>query len=206
VRTGLYGGSFDPIHRGHVAAAQEVLARRALDRVVLVPAGRPPHKPEGCVAAFEDRLAMARLAAAPVHGLEVFDGEGRREGPSYFVDTLREWLQNRPGDHVELLVGADMLADLPHWKEAGEIVRFAFVVGFARPGGDPHEALQAFERAFGPGHAALVEIPLVEASSTDIRRRLRDGRGVGGLLPPAVLAYVRERGLYSGLTPGPGRR
>ena len=157
------------------------------------------------MAPFADRVAMTRLAAAPVHGLEVYDGEGRREGPSYFVDTLREWLQKRPGHHIELLVGADMLADLPRWKEAGEIVKNAFVVGFARPGGDPREALAVFERAFGPGHAVVVEIPLVAASSTDIRRRLREGRPVDGLLPPAVLAYVRERGLYSGLTPGSGR-
>jgi len=202
VRTGLYGGSFDPIHRGHLAAAEEVLHRRALDRLILVPAARPPHKPEGCVASFEDRVAMARLAAAPVHGLEVWDGEGRRSGPSYFVDTIRAWRAEHPDDELEMLVGADMLADLPRWKDAPAIVKNCLVVGFARPGADPADALAAFERALGPGRAVLLEIPLVPASSTEIRRLCAAGRSVGELVPPEVAAYMAERGLYSGLTPG----
>lgn len=202
MRTGLYGGSFDPIHNGHVAAANEVLHRRALDRVVFVPAGEPPHKEGGCVAPFEDRLAMARLAAAPLHGLEVHDGEGRRAGPSYSVETLREWRRDHPGDVVELLVGADMLADLPTWREAPAIVKNAMVVAFARPGFDLAGALATFEAAFGSGHAVVVEIPLVAASSSEIRRRLGAGLPVFGMVPPEVEAYLTERRLYSGLTPG----
>jgi nicotinate-nucleotide adenylyltransferase len=202
VRTGLYGGSFDPIHSGHVAAANEVLHRRALDRVVLVPAGAPPHKPDGCIAPFEDRVAMARLAAAPVHGLEVYDGEGRRPGPSYSIDTIREWKALHPDDVIELLVGADMLADLPRWKEADSIVKNALVVAFARPGEGLSDALATFESAFGPDHAVVVEIPLVEASSTEVRDRLSKGLDVLGLVPAEVAAYLGERGLYSGLTPG----
>jgi nicotinate-nucleotide adenylyltransferase len=202
VRTGLYGGSFDPIHNGHVAAANEVLHRRALDRVVLVPAGEPPHKQGGCVASFEDRLAMARLAAAPIHGLEVHDGEGRRPGPSYSIDTLRAWRRDHPDDHIELLVGADMLADLPHWREPDEIVKIALIVAFARPGFDLAGALARFESRFGHNRAVVVEIPPVEASSSGIRERLAAGLPVTGLVPAEVEAYLRERDPYSGLTPG----
>jgi len=205
VRTGLYGGSFDPIHLGHVCAANEVLHRRALDRVVLVPAGRPPHKQEGCIAPFEDRLAMARLAAAPLHGLDVYDGEGARDGPSYSIDTLLEWQRLHPEDQIELLVGADMLADLPRWKQAARIVKNALVVAFARPGEELSDALRTFESAFGPGHAVTVEIPLVEASSTAVRERIGRGLAVDDLVPSEVSAYLRESRLYSGLTPGERR-
>ncbi|MHC4850143.1 MAG: nicotinate-nucleotide adenylyltransferase [Planctomycetota bacterium] len=205
MRTGLYGGSFDPIHIGHVCAANEVLHRRALDRVVFVPAGSPPHKPTGCIAPFADRLAMARLAAAPLHGLEVYEGEGARDGPSYSIDTLLEWRQLHPEDQCELLVGADMLADLPRWKQAADIVKNALIVAFARPGEELSDALRTFEAAFGPGHAVLVEIPLVEASSTDVRARIGRGLAVDGLVPPEVAAYLRESRLYSGLTPGERR-
>ncbi|MEM8885380.1 MAG: nicotinate-nucleotide adenylyltransferase [Planctomycetota bacterium] len=202
MRSGLYGGSFDPIHDGHVAAAEEVLHRRALDRVFFVPAGSPPHKPDGCHAAFEDRLAMARLAAAPIHGLEVLDWEGRRTGPSYSVQTLREFRTRYPEDAIELLVGADMLADLPRWFEADEIVKIAHIAAFARPGESLDAARRQFEEGLGVA-PTIVEIPLVDAASSAIRAALAAGRRHGLPLPAEVADYIEERGLYGGLTAAP---
>ena len=197
-RTGIYGGSFDPIHRGHVAAAEAVLQRRALDRVIVVPAGAPPHKPDGCRATFADRVAMARLAVASVHGLEVLDIEGHREGPSYSVDTLRELRLLNPEDQFEMLVGADMLADLPHWKDPDEILALTDIVAFARPGEGLSDARAAFDDCFGPGHLHIVEIPAIRASSTEIRAALSRGEKPADLLPEGVLPYIRERRLYGG--------
>ena len=197
-RTGIYGGSFDPIHRGHIAAAEAVLQRRALDRLFLVPAASPPHKPGGCVAPFDDRVAMARLAAAPVHGLEVLDIEGRRAGPSYSVETLRELRGLHPDDHFEFLVGADMLADIPHWREPETILKLATIVAFARPGEDLADARSIFDARFGSDRLIIVEIPLVAASSTEIRWCLARREDAADLLPDGVLPYIRERRLYGG--------
>jgi len=198
MRTGIYGGSFDPIHNGHVAAAETVLHRRALDRVFFVPAASPPHKPNGCVAAFDDRVAMARLAAAPEHGLEVLDIEGEREGPSYTVDTLDALLAAHPEEHFELLVGADMLGDLPHWKDPHRILEIAQVVAFARPGAELTRERAEFAAVFGEERAVIVEIPAIPASSSLVRERVRSGDSVTDLVPKAVAAYIRERHLYRG--------
>jgi len=200
MRTGIYGGSFDPIHSGHVAAAEAVLHRRALDRLFFVPAASPPHKPGGCEASFEDRVAMARLAAAPEHGLDVLDIEGEREGPSYTVDTLRAFQAAHPEDHLELLVGADMLDDFPNWREPGAILELVQLVAFARPGAVLGPGQQRFTAAFGEGRAAIVEIPAISVSSTEVRARLRKSKSITDLVPKAVEAYIRERHLYRGLT------
>jgi len=195
-RLGLFGGSFDPVHEGHLAALRAVLAARPLAKVYLVPAGSPPHKPAGCEAPFPDRLAMLRLAVAGEPRAEVLDLEGRRAGPSYTVDTLRELATREPGAGWELLVGADMLADLPRWRAAAEVVARAAVVAFARPGEALEAALAAFRAAFPGREPVLVPAPLLDVSATEVRRRLRAGEGVRGLLPPAAEAYARARGLY----------
>ena len=198
MRTGIYGGSFDPIHKGHVAAAETVLHRRALDRVLFLPAASPPHKPGGCQASFDDRVAMARLAAAPEHGLEVSSIEGEREGPSYTVDTLEALQRAYPDDHFELLVGADMLGDFPSWRNPERILDLAQVVAFARPGAELAEERSRFAAAFGEERAIIVEIPVVSASSTEIRERLRKRESIADLVPKAVEAYIHERLLYRG--------
>ena len=192
---GILGGSFDPIHVGHVAAAEAVLAHRGLEKVFLVPAGQAPHKGDAG-ASFEHRLEMARLAARGRAGLEVLDLEGRRPGPSYTVDTLAELRRLHPGASFELLVGADMLADLPRWRRAREVVEAAVVVAFGRPGEAADQARQTFEAAFGAGRHVWLELEPVAVSSSDLRRWLAAGEPVEGLLDPAVEAYIRDRGLY----------
>ena len=193
---GIFGGSFDPIHVGHVAVAAGALRARGLERVSLIPAGQPPHKVTGCVASFLDRLAMVRLAVEGHDGLDVLDLEGRRPGPSYSVDTVEALLAEHPGVEWELLVGADMLADLPSWRRAAELVEQVRVVAFGRPDADARRARAVFAATF-PGHeAAFLELPLVDASGTEIRRRLGEGLSVEGLLSPLVERYLREKRLY----------
>jgi nicotinate-nucleotide adenylyltransferase len=195
LRYGILGGSFDPIHLGHTAAAEAVLARRGLDAVLLVPAGHAPHK-GSCAAPFADRMEMARLAVRGRARLEVLDLEGARGGISYTIDTLEELRRLRPRAAFELLVGADMLADLPAWRRAEEVVSAAIVVGFGRPGAASEAARQRFGGAFGRGRHVWLDFDAVPVSSTEIRRRLSAGEPVGGLLDPAVEAFLRGRGLY----------
>lgn len=197
MRFGIYGGSFDPIHLGHVAAAAAVRDRRALDRVWLIPAGEAPHK-RGCVAPFQARLAMARLAVEGRDGLEVLDLEGRRDGPSYTFDTVEALAAREPGAGLEMLVGADMLEDLPRWHRAAELVERVTVVAFGRPGAGSAAARSVFEAAFPQVRYEWLELPPVPASSSAVRRRLAAGEEVAGLLDPAVEAYIRQHDLYDG--------
>jgi nicotinate-nucleotide adenylyltransferase len=195
LRYGILGGSFDPIHLGHTAAAESVLARRKLDAVLLVPAGQAPHK-GGCAASFAERLEMARLATRGRAGLEVLDLEGVRGGTSYTIDTLAELRRLRPGASFELLVGADMLADLPTWRRAEEVVSGALVVAFGRPGAASETARRRFEEAFGAGRHIWLEFEALPVSSTEVRRRLAAGEPLKGLLDPSVEAFIRGQGLY----------
>lgn len=204
MRTGLYGGSFDPIHSGHIAAAEAVLQGRALDRVLLLPAGEPPHKPAGCVASFEDRVSMARLATDSIHGLEVVDWEGHRAGPSYTRDSVAEAMARFPEDSFELLVGADMLADLPRWMDAESIVKNVAIVAFARPGQSIETALSVCLAGLPEADVRTVKIPMVEASSSAVRGLISDEKSADSMLPRAVARFIEERGLYGGLTPRPG--
>jgi len=195
LRYGILGGSFDPIHLGHTVAAEAVLAKRGLSAVLLVPAGQAPHK-AGCVASFADRLEMARLAVRGRAGLEVLDVEGVRGGTSYTIQTLEELRRLRPGALFELLVGSDMLLDLPSWRRAEEVVSGALVVGFGRPGTTSEAARRRFEEAFGPGRHVWLDFDALEISSTEVRRRLAAGEAATGLLDPLVEAFIRGRGLY----------
>lgn len=194
---GVLGGSFDPIHLGHIAAAEAARRLRGLDRVFLVPAGQAPHKAP-LAASFEHRLAMARLSVGERNGLEVLDLEGRRPGPSYTADTLAELHRLYPRARFELLVGADMLLDLPSWRRAAEVTRDARIVAFGRPGAGSEAARLAFDAAFGPGSHVWLDFNPLDVSSTEIRRRLALGESARGLLDLAVEAYVLAHGLYRG--------
>ena len=188
MRLGILGGSFDPVHLGHVALAEAARDALRLDRVLLVPAASQPLKSVGHGAPAEDRYAMVRLAARGRPHLEASDIEIRRPGPSYTVDTLREVLAGlSPGSEVFLLLGADALADLPRWRDSGEIGRLAVVVGCSRPG------------CPAPAGAGLcLEASTPEVSSTEVRRRVAAGAPLAGLVPDDVAAYIADRGLYRG--------
>ena len=196
MRWGLLGGSFDPIHAGHIHAAETALRIRGLAKVLLIPAASPPHKQDGCQASFDQRVAMAQLAVAGHPGLEVASLEGERSGPSYTVDTVEVILERHPGVELDLLVGADMLADLPGWHRAADLVELVTVVAFERPGEELDDAVARFAAEFGRDGLVLVALDPVDTSATELRRALASGADLGPELSPEVHRYIRVKRLY----------
>lgn len=190
----VLGGSFDPVHLGHVAMGAEVLARGLADRLLVVPARRSPHKDEH-PASPADRLAMCRLAFADLEEASVDDREVVREGPSFTVDTLRELSGLRPDDELALVMGADSLAGFPRWREPGAIVGLARLIVFAREGVDPTPADLA---AAGVPADRAVLVPDFDhrVSSTGVRAMLERGVVPEAMLPPEVAEYIRAGRLY----------
>ena len=194
MRTGLFGGTFDPIHLGHLAAIEAARRQLALDEVLVVPAGSPRLKPRRPEASGVHRLEMAKLAAAPCPGVAVSDIEIRRPGPTYTVDTLEALA---PGRDVVLLLGADALRQIGLWHRAARVFQLAVPAVLARPG-QPAPGLDALEPvdAEARATAAVVGGPLLDISSTEVRRRVRDGLSVAGLVPEQVERYIEDHGLY----------
>ena len=205
---GLFGGTFDPVHLGHLLAAQEAHERLDLARIILMPAHIRPHKERAVATPPADRLAMLRLAVDNDRRFEVSDLEIQRGGPSYTIDTLVA-LRALTGGDVVLLLGSDSVPELPAWRRVGELLDLCTLVVMARPGFtlanlDP---LRAALPARQVERIRLLPIPLIEISSTDVRARLAAGRPVRYLVPPAVEDYIARRGLYRPETPSkPGGR
>jgi len=199
-RVAMFGGTFNPIHRGHVTVARAVVERLDLSRLVLMPSAGPPHKSSEELAPAEDRLAMCRLAAAEDSHLAVSDLELRRPPPSYTVDTLAELHREHPAAELLLVIGADMLRDFHLWRRFDEIARRARLITLPRPG-VTIGPLAELRRALGDAAAEQIlrdvqDTPLVDISSTEIRRRLAAGRPVDDLVSEAVARYIVEHGLY----------
>ena len=197
MRIGVIGGTFDPIHLGHMLVAEEASARLELDRVLFVPAGAPPHKVGGGITDPEFRLEMVRLAISDHAHFGVSRIDVDRLGPSYTVDTIR-LLRDEWGMDAEIyfLIGADSLVDLPIWHQPERLLRLCQVVALRRPGYEVD--LDELDQLL-PGAASLVrmmDIPVLDISSTEIRQRVRQGQSIRGLVPPAVERYIGERGLY----------
>ena len=209
---GIYGGTFDPPHWGHITAARAAMEQLKLDRLVLIPDRVPPHKalPEGS-ASPEQRLEMAALATAELgRRAEVSDRELRRDGPSYTSDTLAALRREHPEDTLWLLMGSDMFLSLQTWHAPERIMELARIAPFSREAADESAAFAAqkarLEREYG-AQICIVQNPEVrELSSTEVRAALAAGRG-SDLLPPAVYGYVLREHLYgthkvlTGLTP-----
>lgn len=195
MRLGLFGGTFDPIHLGHLILAEACREFCALDRVWFVVAGAPPHK-RGDRTAVADRLEMVRIAIAGHPAFEVSEIEAQRPGPHYSVETLEQIRRERPGDDLFFLIGADSLRDLPTWREPAQIATLATIVVVNRPGIDP--TLLVALPDFGPGTHPLrvVDIPPVGIASTDLRRRASEGRSVRYQVPRGVEAYIVAQALY----------
>lgn len=200
-RIGIFGGSFDPVHTGHLALAREAVARLGLDRLWFVPAKISPLKPGWIVASDEDRLTMLRLAVAGEPRLGVSDWELRRGGVSYTVETLRRWKSLCPDVELFFLAGMDSLLSLWRWRNPLEIVSLCRFVTFRRPGsailprpGDlnlpPHTARALL--------ADVIDAPMYDVSSSQVRDRLARDIDAARFLPGAVLRYVRARQLYRG--------
>lgn len=206
MRIGVFGGSFDPVHLGHLVAAESCREQAALDRVVFVPAAVPPHKRDRALAPTEDRLAMLRLATGGHEAFEVSTLEIDRGGVSWTVDTLAALAAARPGADLRLILGPDALADLPTWREPERIVALAEPLAVERESLDDVAALAADDRLAGLlGHERLarlvagrVRMPAIGIRASGIRARVASGRSIRHLVPRAVEAYVRSHGLYRG--------
>ncbi len=200
-RLGVMGGSFDPIHMGHLAIAEEAREVFSLEGIVFVPAAQPPHKDGGTVASGESRLAMAELAVSSNPHFEVSDVEMRRRGPSYTIDTLDEISRMRPEARVYFIVGADSLGELHTWHRADELAgRYDFII-IGRPGTD-EVSLSDLEAGFTPEAAARLERNYIRAgifhvSATGIRERVLHGKSIRYLVPPEVESYILKNGLYA---------
>jgi nicotinate-nucleotide adenylyltransferase len=190
------GGTFDPIHYGHLLAAEQARERFRLNRVVFTPCGRPPHKEPHEVTAAEHRYVMAALAIASNPDFTVSRVELDRSGPSYAIDTIRHFRRTEgPGAEVFFITGADAILEIDTWHEDGALLGECRFIAVTRPGYD----LAPLERALGAERARMVEIlpvPGVLISSTDIRARLAEGRSIRYLTPEAVVGYIEQHGLY----------
>ena len=202
-RIGLFGGTFDPPHVGHLALAEWAREALRLDRVLFVPAGRPPHKGRARLTGVAHRVAMTRLAVRGERAFTVSAIEARRDGPSFTVDTLRA-LRRAPRVRIFLLMGADSLEEFHTWRDPAGIQAMATLVVADRPGASGKGAAAARRarrpvRPPGvPGARRVVwlENPALEVSSSAIRARLRAGRTVRYLIPDAVVRYIARHRLY----------
>jgi nicotinate-nucleotide adenylyltransferase len=196
---GILGGSFDPVHNGHLHLAASARSELGLERVVFIPAARPPHKLSRSLVPAEDRLNMLRLAAGDIDYLHIDDTEILRGGVSYTFETLSHLRDARPDVELYFIIGGDSLAELATWKRIDLIAGLVTFAVLRRSGpaspAPPPELAQALEGAeFRAVHLAAPPIPV---SSTAIRERIRRGESVKDLVPPAVEEYIQSRGLYA---------
>jgi nicotinate-nucleotide adenylyltransferase len=220
MRIGLFGGTFNPIHRGHLYAASEVIKRFHFDQIFLIPAALPPHKTPGLVARAEDRLKMINLAIADISGLTVSDVELNRPGPSYTIDTIRHFKSTLANDAgIYLIMGLDAFLEIHTWKSHQDLLEeIAFIV-MARPDGDYADAQQGWRileaylkstlssdsqfdaelacyRLEGKQPVYICDIKALDISSTKIRELIKKKQNIENLVPPEVAGYIRLKGLY----------
>lgn len=197
---GIYGGSFDPVHNGHLHVARQLLASGRVGQVVFVPAALPPHKLHRRLASAADRLAMLRLALAGSPELALSEFELAHPGPSYTILTAEHFAAELGGERLRLILGLDSLPDLHRWYRGRELAeRFRFLI-FRRPG-TPVPSLAELTAQFGPEparrlFAGVIDGPGCDISSTAVREALAGEIDCAGLLPPVVHAYIKTRGLY----------
>jgi nicotinate-nucleotide adenylyltransferase len=196
-RVGIVGGTFDPIHLGHLAVAEAALRCAGLDEVLLIPAGTPPHR-QAPVASASDRLEMARLAVEDMPRLSVSELEVERSGGSYTVDTLRRLREARPDADLYLVLGWDAARDFGSWREPGQVLDLARPVVIGRPGYPLPSPAELRAAGFDPDRVVLCAEPTPDIQATRIRRRAAAGEPLDGLVKPRVARYIVERGLYRG--------
>lgn len=198
MKIGIMGGTFDPIHFGHLATAEAVREIFTLDEIIFIPAARPPHKLGRNVTDEKHRLAMTILATRSNKFFRVSDMELKRTGLSYTLDTVNE-LHKIFGDSAEIffIIGADSLADLSKWYAAQELVEKCHFIATTRQGVDiDFSAVESFFGAAAIEHIHRVTTPGLEISSTDLREKVRLGRSIKYLVPEAVEEYILRKGLY----------
>lgn len=192
-RLGIMGGTFDPIHHGHLVAASEVAARFDLDDVVFVPTGEPWQKHGRRVSPGEDRYLMTVIATASNPRFSVSRCDLDRQGPTYTIDTLHDIQSQHPESELYFITGADALSKIVTWQNWEQLFDMAHFVGVTRPGYTIDEELQ---RRLPEGRVTLLEIPALAISSTECRRRTEEGMPVWYLVPDGVVQYIAKRNLY----------
>ena len=198
-RIGVFGGSFDPVHMGHLTIAQDAVEQLELDRLIFVPAAVPPHKQGRTLAEGRHRLAMLEMATEANLSFEVSDMELRRGGLSFTVDTMTQVQADHPGAELFFIVGLDSLTILHSWRNVDKLLEMCTVVPFARGGED---AARIAEQIQLPGDwktkllERMIRIHEIEISASEIRMRLAEGLSIRYLVPPEVEMYIAEHGLY----------
>jgi len=194
IRLGLFGGTFDPVHYGHLRPVEAARAELGLESVLVLPNPLPPHKLAEPLTPYAHRKEMLRLALSEFPHLTIADYEEQAAGPGYTSDTVRRVIASlAPGEReLWLIIGADSLVELPRWKDPEALFRDVRVAVMPRPGVD----LDAVPPEFR-ARVRLLQTPLISVSATDVRRRLRQGGSVSELLAPQVIEYIRRHHLYT---------
>jgi nicotinate-nucleotide adenylyltransferase len=218
MKLGLFGGSFNPVHDGHLAIARQTREALELDQILYIPTSHPPHKPNGSLAPAQDRYEMVRLAIASDPAFAISDVEVRRPGKSYSIDTIRQ-LQQEYGPHTQLffLIGLDAFLDFPSWRDPRTLLELCSFVVLSRPGLSfrslstvsllppiPYPSLAdldagrifRIEAQIGGQRLICLKLPPCPISASDIRARIRQGHSVANLLPPLVESYILRHHLY----------
>lgn len=192
------GGTFDPLHYGHLVAAEMARHEFTLEKVIFIPTGNPPHKENQKVTPPLDRYEMVKRAIVNNPFFEVSPIEMEREGYSYTVDTLRMLHQEYPEHQLYFITGADAFREIFTWKDVHSVLSLCHFIGASRPGFEPDEFLKELERIYPEflPHMHLLDVPALAISSTDIRQRVKKGKPIRYLLPESVREYILEKGLY----------
>ncbi len=199
MKLGIFGGTFDPVHHGHLIVAEVVREKTGLDRVLFIPTMISPHKADAAITPAAHRLAMLREAVRANPFFQVSDSEIERGGISYTVDTIRQMEKAYPADELFLLIGADNLREFLSWKDPEEILKRATLVVMNRPGFAAGSAGITL-----PVNTVQCQVPSIDISATEVRRRLMKGLTITYLVPPGVSRYIERHRLYRGTEAGPG--
>ena len=191
---GLYGGTFDPVHTGHVEIAGRAYAQHGFSKVLMIPANNPWLKQGAPVSTFQHRLRMLQIAVDGHQGLEVSDIEGRREGPTYTIDTVKQLQQEYPGCELTLLVGQDSVQTMPRWHRAEELLSLCPLAVYKRDEKNPR-ASEEIITDLG-GQMTWINGPALTVSATELRQLIALGEDPDSKLPRGVYAYLQQQGLY----------
>lgn len=196
-RIGILGGTFDPIHMGHLVTADFIMHKLGLEKIIFVPAGNPPHKKADNMASADDRYTMTVLATSDNPSFVVSDIEIERAGVSYTIDTLKDLSGLYKTSDLYFIVGTDAVADIPSWEHAGGLLDYCRFVAATRPGFS--SAIDKVREFFGKENSnriLQIDTPELEISSTDIRERVAGGRSFKYIVPLSVELYIKKYGLY----------
>ncbi|MDD6620082.1 MAG: nicotinate (nicotinamide) nucleotide adenylyltransferase [Eubacteriales bacterium] len=200
IKTGIFGGAFNPIHNGHLNLAKKYLEVLNLDRIIFIPTALPPHKTDRFLASKEDRFNMLELAISDCDRLEISDIEFQRQGKSYTYDTLRLLREKYPNDDFYLIIGADQFLTFNLWYRYRDILDIASICTAARENGNQREKIIDFSNkldGLDKNRFHLLNSDAVEVSSSQVREKIKKGEDVSSLIPEKVYNYIVEKGLYS---------